>query len=241
LGDRAQSLYNELVESRKTIKETKEPPPVTFERHREETGCYYGRPPLWYRPLYEGRDDENTFNGTGQIDSYRKFYSTYSKTNLTGGLMGLWCPHLVCLGFHMISRAEGRNDVFSALWVYFEKAPRTVVYDFACQLGPYAMSCEPAFFKDICFTIDQMHAEGHAVCSAACFLSNYMQVRPDLKNVNSSAAEYCNSRLSKIKKSISYIGEKRAIVLAFVYVNVWNRKWERQRQRELVNVIRCLQ
>jgi len=159
--------------------------------------------------------------------------------------MGLWCPHLVCLGFHMIPHAEGRNDVFSALWVYFEKAPRTVVYDFACQLGPYAMSCEPVFFKDICFTIDQkMLAEGHAVCSAACFLSNYMQVRPDLKNVNSSAVKCCNSRLSKIKKSISYIGEKRAIVLAFVYVNVWNCKRERQRQRELVNVsvvIRSLQ
>jgi len=134
LDNQAQSLYNELVDSRKTIKETKEPPPVTSERHWEETGCYYGRPPLWYRPFYEGRDDENTFNGAGQIESCRKFYSTYSKTNLTSGLMGLWCPHLVCLGFQMIPHAEGRNDVFSALWVYFEKAPRTVVYDFACQL-----------------------------------------------------------------------------------------------------------
>jgi hypothetical protein len=89
LGDRAQSVYNELVENRKTIKETKEPPPVTSERYWEETGCYYGRPPLRYRPLYEGRDGENAFDGAGQIDSCRKFYSTYSKTNLTGGLMGL--------------------------------------------------------------------------------------------------------------------------------------------------------
>ena len=69
-----------------------------------------------------------------------------------------------------------------------------------------------------------MHAKGHAACSAACFLSNYIQVRPDLKNVNLSEAECCNSGLSRIKKSISYMGEKQAIVLAFVYVNVWNRK-----------------
>ena len=127
-----------------------------------------------YRPLYEDRDDIKSFDDAEGQESCRKFYSTYSKRNLTGGLMGLWCPHLVCLGFHFIPRAEGRNDVFSALWVYFEKAPRTVVYDFACQLAPYSMAREPAFFKDTvsqstkCTPLAIQHVHLHPFSAIIC-------------------------------------------------------------------------
>ena len=240
LADRAQSVFNQLVTKRKIINATSERPPAA-DRVWEETGSYYGRLPLRYRPYYDGRDDSKAFDNADNANSCRKFFSTYSKRTLTGGLMGLWCPHLICLGFHLIPHAEGRNDVFSALWVYFDKAPQTVVYDFACQLAPYSMSREPEFFKDTCFAIDEMHATGHTACSSALFLSNYMQVRPDIRNVNSSAVECCNSGLSRLKKSISYMGEKRAIVLAFVYVNIWNRKRERMRQMGLEAEFRRLQ
>jgi hypothetical protein len=103
------------------------------------------------------------------------------------------------------------------------------------------MAREPTFFKDTCFAIDEMHATGHTACSPASFLSNYMQVRSDLRNVYSSAAECCNSGLSRLKKSVSYMGERRAVVLAFVYVNVWNCKRERARQKELGAELQRLQ
>lgn len=37
--------------------------------------------------------------------------------------MAIWCQHNICIGFHKISKAEGRNDVFSTLkkhlrWLY---------------------------------------------------------------------------------------------------------------------------
>lgn len=232
LATRAETVFKSLVERRTTIKTTSDSPPAPVGRSWEETGCYYGRQPVRYRPLYDGRDNQATFDGADDRDACRKFYSTYTKRTLTGGLMALWCTHLVCLGFHMIPQAEGRNDVFSPLFVYFEEAPKTVVYDFACQLGPYAMAREPVFFKDTCFAIDEMHAQGHTACSTASFVSNYIRTRPELANLNSSAAECCNSGLSRIKKSISYMTEKRAFVYTFVFLNVWNRMRELDRQRK---------
>ncbi|KAG1877514.1 hypothetical protein F4604DRAFT_1880424 [Suillus subluteus] len=90
-----------------------------------------------------------------------KFYKTYSKNNLTGGILVLWCTHSVCLGFHSIPVAEGRNDVFSAIYTMFPVAPKVIIYDFA--------------FFHMRFLIDEMHAHDHTRCGKACFASNAMQ------------------------------------------------------------------
>ena len=154
--------------------------------------------------------------------------------------MALWCPHLICLSFHKMPNCEGRNDVFSAIFQYWNQAPKVIIYDFACQLGPYCMAREPEFFKDTLFAIDEMHANGHTYCSQACFVSNYMQVRPQLMRVNSSAAECSNSGLNRIRKSVSYMSQTHAILLTYVYLCVWNRKQEHrfkieaERQKALV-------
>ena len=136
--------------------------------------------------------------------------------------MALWCPHLICLGFHKMPKAEGRDDVFSALFCYFNIAPSVVIYDFACQLAPYCHNCEPEFFKDTLFVIDEMHAKGHSNCSQVCFLSNYMQTRSDLLPINSSAAECSNSSLNQIRKSVSYMNETNVILYTHTFLSVWN-------------------
>ena len=82
---------------------------------------------------------------------------------------------------------------------------------------------------------------GHVSCSTASFLQNYMKGRVELKNTYSSAAESCNHGLNRIRKSISYMGEKRAIVLAFVYLNVWNRKVLRDIQTKKAAELRRLE
>ena len=151
-----------------------------------------------------------------KTDSHRRYYSIV--------------VYLICLWFHKIPRAEGRNDVFSALYVYFEKASEVVIYDFGCRLSAYSMSREPELFKDTCFAIDEMHAKGHSACSPASFSSNYMQGRTMLQSVNTSAAECSNSGLNRIRKSASYMGQKNAILLTYVYLCVWNRQRERQHQ-----------
>jgi hypothetical protein len=129
-------------------------------------------------------------------------------------------------------KAEGRDDVFSALLCYFDTAPSVVIYDFACQLAPYCRNREPEFFKNTLFVIDEMHAKGHSNCSQACFLSNYMQTRSDLLPINSSAAECSNSGLNRIRKSVSYMHETNAILYAHTFISVWNRTRERDFQKQ---------
>ena len=201
LAQRAQSIYEDILHSRNVILQSR--PLHSMDKFEfEDTGCYYGRPPYRNRPFYEGRDVESVAN-VNKEGSCRKLYSTYGKKTLTGGLMALWCSHLICLGFHKISKVEGRNDVFSAVFEYWKQAPKVIIYDFACQLGPYCMAREPEFFADTLFAIDEMHAKGHTHCSQACFISNYMQVSPTLMKVNSSAAECSNAGLNRIRKSVS--------------------------------------
>jgi len=231
LANRARLTFNDLLNNRDVIRSTHEKPPYSF-REWEDTGSFYGRPPIRHRPFYEGRDNDKAVDAA-ETGRCKKYYSTYGKRTLTGGIMAIWCPHLICLGFHKIPQAEGRNDVFSALYVYFEKAPEVVIYDFACQLGAYSMSREPEFFKDTCFAIDEMHAKGHLSCSQASYSSNYMQGRASLQSVNTSAAECSNSGLNRIRKSVSYMGQNNAILLTYVYLCVWNRRRERDFQKKV--------
>ena len=74
------------------------------------------------------------------LQGCQKYYSQYGENRLTGGIMAVWCTHSICYGFHCIPQAEGRNDVFSAIYTRWEKAPEVVVYDFACALQPYCMT-----------------------------------------------------------------------------------------------------
>ena len=43
------------------------------------------------------------------------------------------------MGFHIIEKAEGRNDVFSAVYTRWKEAPKMIIYDFSCQLEKYCM------------------------------------------------------------------------------------------------------
>lgn len=232
LANRAHVMYESLVQERNNVICNSHERPPHYSGDWEDTGSFYGRPPLRHRPYYQNRDNNNGASADNSEPGFcKKYYSTYKKKqSLTGGLMALWCQHLVCLGFHKIPKAEGRNDVFSGLYVYFDKAPDVVVYDFACQLSDYAMSREPEFFKDTLFVMNEMHANGHSACSQASFSSNYMQCSPRLQEVNTSAAECSNSGLSRIRKSVSYMSQNHAIVLTYVYICVWNRRRERDLQ-----------
>jgi hypothetical protein len=137
--------------------------------------------------------------------------------------MVAWCTHSICYGFHCIPKAEGRDDVFSALVTRWPTAPATVVYDFACALGPYCLLREPEFFADTKFVIDAFHAKGHTKCSDAAFVKTYARVDPRLETVNTSAAECGNNVIGRIKKSVSYMGQSRAVRFVRTMLCVWNR------------------
>jgi hypothetical protein len=137
--------------------------------------------------------------------------------------MVAWCTHSVCYGFHCIPKCEGRDDVFSAMITRWPVAPKRVIYDFACALGPYCLLREPTFFKDTFFAIDHFHATGHSKCSPAAFLAEYANVDPRLVALNSSAGECGNSGLKRIRKSVSFMGQENAIMYTKVFLSAWNR------------------
>jgi hypothetical protein len=181
-------------------------------------------PQIRHRPRYpQLLYDQMIESGGNRGAKCSKYYSQYGEQRLTGGIMCAWCTHSICYGFHCIPRGEGRNDVFSAMITRWPKAPKRVIYDFACALGPYCMTREADFFADTLFVIDAFHAKGHTKCAPAAFLSSYANIDPRLARINSSAAECGNGGISRIRKSVSYMSQERAILYRKVFLSIWNR------------------
>ncbi|EJD40567.1 hypothetical protein AURDEDRAFT_69942, partial [Auricularia subglabra TFB-10046 SS5] len=185
-------------------------------------------PRIRTRPVYpnipgDGGTDRASVTDTGGKIGCSKFYQEYGKKGLTGGLMIIWCPHSVCYGFHCIPKGEGRNDVFSAFYTHWPRPPRAIIYDFACALAPYCMIREPIYYGDTLFLIDKFHSQDHTRCSPACFLSGYTDWSQKLRSVNSSAGECGNAGIAKIRKALSYMSQRHAIILTHIFLAIWNR------------------
>lgn len=183
-------------------------------------------PQIRIRPTYPMfPNDAGSDNAKKEMrgEGCNKFYTKYGESRLTGGIMVVWCTHSVCYGFHCIPFAEGRNDVFSAIFTHWKTAPSVVVYDFACALQPYCMAREPEFFANTLFVIDTFHSSGHTKCGHATFLDSYCVTNPRLLSVNSSAAESGNGGIARIRKSVSYMSQARAIIYTKTFLSIWNR------------------
>ncbi|TEB36925.1 hypothetical protein FA13DRAFT_1752581 [Coprinellus micaceus] len=184
-------------------------------------------PQVRRRPQYPNLKHDTAMDSAGSRNTKRgncsKYYSQYSEQRLTGGIMCAWCPHSICYGFHCIPKGEGRNDVFSAIITRWKDPPKRVIYDFACALAPYCLTRGPVFFLDTEFRIDSFHAKDHTKCAPATFLSTYSAVNPALSTINSSAGECGNSGLKRIRKSVSYMTQDRAVIYIHVYLALWNR------------------
>jgi len=182
-------------------------------------------PQIRYRPFYPRlkKDGQLDDGCDKKEEGCKKHFKMYGQHSMTGGLMVVWCTHSVSYGFHCIPKAEGRNEVFSAIYTHWEKAPEVVIYDYACNLQPYCMTREPDFFADTTFLVDLFHSTGHKKCGKAAALSNYLSCNPDLLRVNSSAGECGNAGLRRIRKSVGYMSQRRAIIYTKIYLSFWNR------------------
>ena len=192
-----------------------------------QTGCHYSQPIIRKRPVYPSiRTDQSIDSGGKEKkgEGCQKYYAQYGENRLTGGIMAAWCTHSICYGFHCIPQSEGRNDVFSAIYTRWEKAPEVIVYDFACALQPYCMAREPEFFADTLFVIDTFHAKGHMKCGEAAFLNMYCNSDPRLISINSSAAECGNGGIGRIRKSVAYMSQEQVVIYTKVFLSIWNRE-----------------
>ncbi|KAG6909020.1 hypothetical protein DXG01_002293, partial [Tephrocybe rancida] len=219
LATRAYKVYTDLAQH--------EPAPIAEldPEDWEATGTYYGLPAIRTRRAYPRlRHDSSILDRDAEeMGDCNKFYKTYSKNRLTGGILVLWCTHSICLGFHTIPIAEGRNDVFSAIYTRFPIAPEIIVYDFACQLAPYCLVREASYFRNTRFLIDEMHAHDHTRCGRACFSSNAMEFDDRIRAINTSAAECGNKGMKRIRKSVSFMVCDHAVLFTKAFLDVWNR------------------
>ena len=219
LAERARSVYDRLAQH--------DPAPVRpiEERPWQLTGTCYGLPAVRTRRIYPKlrHDQDPTDIDAEEMGDCNKFYKTYSRNKLAGGILVLWCTHSICLGFHTIPVAEGRNDVFAALYTRFPQAPEIVIYDFACQLAPYSLVREARYFAHTRFLIDEFHARDHTRCGPACFASNLMQYDERVRASNTSAGECGNKGVGRVRKSVSYMNYGHAVKYTKVFFDVWNR------------------
>ena len=108
-----------------------DPPPAADNAketiHYQDRGCIYPWHPQWRsRGIYSGLGEEIGCECT---------HSFHLHNRVTGGIMAFFCHHGICWGEHIIPKAEGRKDCFVTLFTRFRKAPKLVVYDFACNLA----------------------------------------------------------------------------------------------------------
>ena len=185
-------------------------------RASEKSGSFYGIPALRQRPHYVGLDGLDMGKG-GECS---KNFSSFSR--VSGGCMVLWCPHRIALGFHVIPSAEGRNDVFSAVFSHWPSAPDVIVYDFACQLQPYCLAREPEFFKNTTFVIDRLHSKNHTTCSEAFDLESFRLSGDPTFFINDSAQEQGNKGLQAIRISCLYMKLDRFVHFVRLHLETAN-------------------
>ena len=61
--------------------------------------------------------------------------------------------------------SESPSTMFEQLFLWYDDAPRTVIYDNGCHLLDYALNRAPAWAKQLRILIDELHAKGHTSCA----------------------------------------------------------------------------
>lgn len=127
-------------------------PTALLELDWRTSGSKYGLPAIRKRPKYtkivndQGLSQKDRVNdrigrhlNDPEEKHCNKFYDAEKQLRMNGGIMVLWCPHAVCLGFHIIKTGEGRDDVFSALytrWVSGHFRASFIVTQVAVYINP---------------------------------------------------------------------------------------------------------
>ncbi|EFJ40079.1 hypothetical protein VOLCADRAFT_100152 [Volvox carteri f. nagariensis] len=133
------------------------------------------------------------------VDGGREPREKLQKRALLVQLVDCLASPALTVAYLPVAAAEGRNEVYSWMVSYLEKAPDLVVYDFACNLHEYCMNRAPAFFQGTQFAVDRFHWGNHVSCSHAYNLSLF----PGLSYINSEVAEQVNSELRPFKAMLS--------------------------------------
>ncbi|XP_041347204.1 uncharacterized protein LOC121367125 isoform X1 [Gigantopelta aegis] len=101
-----------------------------------------------------------------------------------------------CYGYHMIPGSEGRKDPFTSAYLYLEKAPEELFYDFSCQLEEYCLNREPGYWQNTRFWHDVFHGFSHK-----CPVTYKSRRILSLRKMSTEICEQFNSFIQRIKYS----------------------------------------
>lgn len=130
---------------------------------------------------------------------------------LTPGMLTLFCPHGICLGFQIMETPESPKTVFDILMVRFKRMPKLIIYDNSCHLHTYALKREPVRFQDTRFMVDRLHFKrGHIGCSLGYGMNTY-STDPSIASINSQVNEQANRFIHNLSTQMSFMGPENAI------------------------------
>lgn len=115
--------------------------------------------PLRNKKVYRMPTREGDASAAESCDKRRQGHPT-----LMPGVFSVWCPHGICLAFHVMRVPESPETAFSILALRRRTAPAVVVYDDACKLLAYALAREPEYFGRTRFFCDRFHRRDHVAC-----------------------------------------------------------------------------
>lgn len=187
--------------------------------------CFFGPALRFHRPRRDyAADGESAKNKKEEEGLCARTPSVHG--GLGPGLLGVYCPHGICLGFSIMRKSEGEVMVFRMLYNRFECAPRVVVYDRACSTKTSCDKREPAFFHPSLFTLDALHSSNHVDCSEGFDLRvarNSSSLGSTPLFFNTQAAEQANAALRRITKSVGFMGPRQAMLYVRFFMAEYNK------------------
>jgi hypothetical protein len=171
-----------------------------LERQALDTGCMFPCHPTEVRPLpyfIDGKSNEDSVKCRELPRGSHHMHRTISP-----GLMVIYC--IMCarvIGFFMLKDKETPRQMFELIASRFPQCPLLIVYDMACKFYLYAVRRLPEFFANACCVIDSFHWPGHDHCPACFNIDSFDILFP----LNDQLTEQGNSRLIRIRKSLSYM------------------------------------
>jgi hypothetical protein len=204
---------------------TQVPDPVKYSYNPPSGTCYYFtesgdqvRQVPTYDIQMEGKG-KFVYDQRPEVDGVCTKDYPYQSLGGFGYMQFMFCPlHGHCYGFHLIDGAEGRKDVFSALYKYKPTAPKEMFYDFACQLNEYCLNREPGHFVLTRFFHDIFHGFPHK-CGDSFKATRIC----GLGALDTEICEQFNSYLGCIKYTASHLTQEHMMLLTQFMVYLWNK------------------
>ena len=136
-----------------------------------------------------------------EADNCNKKFPTDAK--LTPGVYNLLCPHVVCYGFRVLTKAQSVEYGISIVLERFPKLPTTNYYDMACKMNRNIMRRVRPLFRFHCVRcfMDRPHGKGHT-----CSLCNFADaaLKHTLEKA-STAAESSHSIAIRFRPMLAYM------------------------------------